>query len=120
MWADVVVWRPGLSTRGWAAMRWPRWKISAGHGPQPDPEASGHRSVTQPQGPLLSEDLSNLTHGQSLGRQRAPFVRGGGRAGPSSVARSGARPRGAGSPVHHPPIYVFTIPIPVFTMDRSG
>ena len=40
---------------------------------------------------------SDLAHGQSLGRHRTPFRgRGGRRAGPSSAARSGIRPRFGG------------------------
>lgn len=69
----------------------------AADGAQPDPEAARHCAVAEPQGPLLSEDFPDLAHGQSLGRRRTPFVdRGGRRAEPSSVARSGVRPRFGG------------------------
>ena len=53
----------------------------------------GHRRQTA----LMSTTPSDLAHGQSLGRHRTPFRgRGGRRAGPSSAARSGIRPRFGG------------------------
>jgi len=37
--------------------------LDAGHRPQPDAQALGHLSVGPAQGPLLAEDLADLTHG---------------------------------------------------------
>jgi hypothetical protein len=48
-----------------------------------------------------------------------PFRRGGRRAGPSSGAPLGARPTRARVACSRSPIYAFTMPIRVFTMDRS-
>ena len=114
---------------------------------QPDPEAARHGSVAEPQGPLLSQNFADLPHGQSLGRHRTPFVCGGRRrAGPSSVACSGARPPFGGRiacpaftitdlRVHHPDLgvhhersgcsrctdpSVHDRPIRAFTFDRHA
>lgn len=71
----------------------------AGHRPDADLETGRHLSVAAAQGPLLSEDLAKLAHGQSLGRHPAPF-HSGWRAGPSNVAvRLGTRSMPRGSPI---------------------
>src|SRR5712691_4767083 len=78
-----------------------------------DPQALRHLAVGPPQAPLLSQDLSCLAHGQSLGGHPSPFRGAGGPAdGPASL-RFGQRPD------HDPPIPVITMPIFLITIDRS-
>jgi hypothetical protein len=114
-------------------------RLGAGHDAadraQPDPDAPGHRPVGQPQGPLLSQNLPDLPHGESLGRHRAPFVvRSGRRAGPPASLRRASAPDQGAAPmftisdlrVHHADLCVHVTdpgvhvaPIRAFTFDRS-
>jgi hypothetical protein len=79
-----------------------------------DPQTLRHLPVGTPEAPLLSQDLPDLAHGQSLGRHPSPFRGAGGPAdGPASLG-FGHRPD------HDAPIPVITRPIFLITMDRSA
>jgi len=78
-----------------------------------DPQALRHLAVGASEAPLLSQDLPDLAHGQSLGGHPSPFRGAGGPTdGPASL-RFGHRPD------HDLPIPVITMPIFLITIDRS-
>jgi hypothetical protein len=82
-------------------------------GPAADPQALRHLPVGAPEAPLLSQDLSCLAHGQSLGGHPSPFR------GQTAPADGPASLRSGHRPDHDPPIPVITMPIFLITIDRS-
>jgi hypothetical protein len=99
------------------------------HRPVADPEAARHLPVAPPQDPLLPQDFTGMSHGQSLGRHPLPLWEGGASDRPASLR--GLHPPGGGCPTrevitmpdlgdHDADLGDHDRPILVITMDRSG